>query len=65
MTLLERVIPAATAAALTQVRGEVHAWALEVGLDEATVEDITRAVYEAMTNAVEHAYPPERAGPMR
>lgn len=27
------------------------------------MEDMTRAVYEAMTNAVEHAYPPERVGP--
>ena len=45
MTLLERAIPAATVAALTEVRRDVLAWVLEVGLDEATAEDMSLAVY--------------------
>ena len=62
MTLFERAMPAATAAALTRVRRDVHAWALQVGLDEATAGDMTLAVHESMTNAVEHAYPPAGSG---
>lgn len=65
MTLLKRELLAATVGALSELRHEVHAWALAVGFDEATSEDVTLAVYEAMTNAVEHAYPPGRAGPLQ
>ena len=47
----------ATALAIPAIRRAVRRWVVEVGLDEDTAESVLLAVDEAVTNAVEHAFP--------
>jgi serine/threonine-protein kinase RsbW len=52
---LERRVPA-TAEQLGQLRHALADWATRHGLPAQTVEDMVLATYEAMANAVMHAY---------
>jgi anti-sigma regulatory factor (Ser/Thr protein kinase) len=49
-----RLTLTAQASEARQLRSELHAWLLDVGIDGATGHDITLAVNEAFVNAVEH-----------
>lgn len=46
----------ATAGNLPVLRDEVDEWARAAGLEDGIVESLALATYEAMANAVEHAY---------
>ncbi|WP_103349858.1 ATP-binding protein [Amycolatopsis sp. CA-128772] len=54
--LQHRAVPAEPAQ-LSVVRDQVATWAAGTGLPPARVQDLLLAVYEAMANAVVHAYP--------
>lgn len=47
----------AEAGKIAAVRRAVAAWATQMGLALDTVEDLVVATYEALANAVDHAYP--------
>ena len=53
---LQRSGVAASAGSLPLLRDELTAWARAVGLHEGATESLALASYEAMANAVEHAY---------
>jgi serine/threonine-protein kinase RsbW len=46
----------AVAARLAGLRHELALWAARIGLSEEDIEALVLATYEAMANAVEHAY---------
>jgi anti-sigma regulatory factor (Ser/Thr protein kinase) len=46
------------------VRVRFQRWLREVGARPAVVDDVTLAVYEALANAVEHAYHPHHPNPV-
>jgi anti-sigma regulatory factor (Ser/Thr protein kinase) len=48
--------------AIPKLRGEVVAYAEQVGADEAVREKVRLAVSEAVTNCVVHAYPEQAPG---
>ena len=52
----------ATVPSIGEVRRWVTAFAAEHGMAEPTRADLAAAVSEAVTNAVRHAYPPDRMG---
>ena len=54
----------AVAATVSALRRMVRAWVAETTLDEEQAESVVLAVDEAVTNAVEHAYP-EQPGKVR
>ncbi|MGH3605587.1 MAG: ATP-binding protein [Pseudonocardiaceae bacterium] len=54
----------ALAPEIAPVRRTVAAWATGLGLDPDTVDDLALAAYEALANAVDHAYP-TRPGTVR
>jgi serine/threonine-protein kinase RsbW len=47
-----------------QLRARFQEWLQTLGAPELLVEDLTLAVYEALANAVEHAYPPDHPHPV-
>ena len=49
---------------LSLVRRELALWARHAGLDQDTTNAVTLSVYEALANAVEHAYREEGRGPV-
>ncbi|MEV0679669.1 ATP-binding protein [Actinosynnema sp. NPDC050436] len=55
----------AVATLLAQARGQLDAWLLHLGVSDDDRYDLVIAVNEAMSNAVEHAYPPGRPGRVR
>ncbi|MGH3781924.1 MAG: ATP-binding protein [Pseudonocardiaceae bacterium] len=55
-SVLHLAVPA-LATEITAVRRAVAAWATGLGLDPDTVDDLALATYEALANAVDHAYP--------
>jgi serine phosphatase RsbU (regulator of sigma subunit)/anti-sigma regulatory factor (Ser/Thr protein kinase) len=57
---LDFVLPA-QAEQLTTLRATLERWLTEAGADEQEVYEITVAMSEAATNAIEHAYGPGRA----
>ena len=54
----------ARAVEATRLRGLFRAWVGGQGVPAEAVEDLTLAVYEALTNVVEHAYPTDQPGPI-
>jgi serine/threonine-protein kinase RsbW len=54
----------ATAQRLIPLRRDLARWVEETPLDQERQEDVVLAVYEAMANAAEHAYPDGRGGPL-
>lgn len=52
----------ATAELATRLRRELVQWANDLRVPVETVQDVGLASYEAMANAVVHAYPPGAAG---
>jgi serine/threonine-protein kinase RsbW len=46
------------------VRVRFQRWLRELGARPAVVDDVTLAVYEALANAVEHAYHPHHPNPV-
>lgn len=53
---------AATERCLPVVRASVRRWLAGLGWPEDPAEDIVLAVHEAVSNAIEHAYPPDGIG---
>ncbi|WP_410596138.1 ATP-binding protein [Amycolatopsis sp. lyj-23] len=49
----------ATPPLLTQLRRQLLAWVGHAGLPVGRIQDVVLAVYEALANVVEHAYPGE------
>jgi serine/threonine-protein kinase RsbW len=47
-----------------QLRARFQEWLQTLGASALLVDDLTLAVYEALANAVEHAYPPGHPHPM-
>lgn len=47
-----------------QLRARFQQWLQTRGAPAALVDDLTLAVYEALANVVEHAYPPDYLQPM-
>ncbi len=47
-----------------QLRVRFQQWLQALGVRSAVVEDLTLAVYEALANAVEHAYDPDHLHPV-
>lgn len=47
-----------------QLRARFQQWLQTLGAPAALVDDLTLAVYEALANAVEHAYPPDYPQPI-
>lgn len=56
------VTAGATGREARQLRLQVEQWLQRVGAPPALVDDLGLAVYEALANAVEHAYRPEQPG---
>jgi serine/threonine-protein kinase RsbW len=54
----------ASAELATRLRRELVQWANELRVPTETVQDVELASYEAMANAVVHAYPPGTTGVM-
>lgn len=54
----------ARAVEATRLRGLFRAWVAGRGVPAEAVEDLTLAVYEALTNVVDHAYPADQPGPV-
>ncbi|UJW30994.1 ATP-binding protein [Saccharothrix sp. AJ9571] len=55
---------AAVAAQASVLRGVLAEWLTTLEVPEGLAADIRRAAYEAMANAVEHAYPAREDGTM-
>lgn len=53
---LHRQAISASAGCLPVLRDELVEWARSIGLDDSVTESLALAAYEAMANAVEHAY---------
>ena len=49
---------------LSLVRRMLASWARDAGIDQETTNAVTLSVYEALANAVEHAYREEGRGPV-
>src|SRR5689334_15335594 len=47
-----------------QLRAQFQQWLQTRGVPVALVDDLVLAVYEALANVVEHAYPPDHPQPM-
>jgi anti-sigma regulatory factor (Ser/Thr protein kinase) len=47
-----------------QLRARFQEWLQKLGAPSARVDELTLAVYEALANVVEHAYPPDHPDPM-
>ena len=47
-----------------QLRSRFQQWLQTLGAPATLVDDLTLAVYEALANVVEHAYPPDYPHPM-
>ena len=60
---LDLFIPA-TPEGARGLRLSVQEWLCTVGADAALVDDLVLAVYEALANVVEHAYPPGHPHPL-
>jgi serine/threonine-protein kinase RsbW len=58
---LRRRAPA-TVGQLTELRNLLAAWAARTGLTREATTDVVLATYEAMTNVLQHAYPPGAPG---
>lgn len=54
----------ATPISARHLRVRFQQWLRIIGIAAPLVEDLVLAVYEALANAVEHAYPPEHPNPM-
>lgn len=59
-----QVLPAAPSS-LRAVRTALVAWLAEQRWPPDDADDVVLAVNEALTNAIEHAYPADRPGPVR
>ena len=57
------VTAAATPLEARELRVRLEQWLRGVGVPVTVVEDLGLAVYEALANAVEHAYGPEHPAP--
>jgi serine/threonine-protein kinase RsbW len=53
----------ATASNARQLRARFQQWLQTLGAPATLVDDLTLAVYEALANVVEHAYPPDHPNP--
>lgn len=53
-----------SAAELSGVRRQLNSWARNAGLDPDTTDAVTLGGYEALANAIEHAYREEGRGPV-
>lgn len=54
----------ATPVEARQLRARFQHWLQTLGAPAALVDDLALAVYEALANVVEHAYPPDHPHPM-
>jgi serine/threonine-protein kinase RsbW len=54
----------ASAQVATRLRHELAEWARRTGASADMICDIVLSTYEAMANAVKHAYPPNTVGPL-
>jgi serine/threonine-protein kinase RsbW len=54
----------ATADSARWLRVRFQQWLRELGAEPAVVDDVALAVYEALANAVEHAYHPQHPDPV-
>lgn len=54
----------ATAQRLIPLRRDLARWTARTPLGRDRQEDVVLAVYEAMANAAEHAYPDDEGGPL-
>ena len=58
LTLRQPAVPGV----LHRMRDAVEAWAHDCGFRRELIDDLQLSVNEAVSNAVEHAYPPDRRG---
>jgi anti-sigma regulatory factor (Ser/Thr protein kinase) len=56
-------IALSTAVQLSSARHQLRGWALGLGVDPDIAHDISAGTYEALSNAIEHAYP-DQHGPV-